>query len=195
MTAQSSPPPFEENLPAVLAKVVSGLAAASARQGAELLGHCDPAALAPALEALQEADPERFFFNWTYPRELTTQALLTQVLGDSAEVRFLYEHHQFVLNHLAHVYSTYEGGPCSVDKAHWAVAALLGHYLHNAAIAPDYTQQYTYHLPRKVLCTQPALLGFFAGLQGLQFGNPTVFLQQMDLVARTARAGRAGPMA
>lgn len=69
-----------------------------------------------ARQAIQNNDPERFYFALMYPISQVVDGLLALELPLSDPARFLFKHSQYLERHLAAIFSRFEGGACSVDK-------------------------------------------------------------------------------
>lgn len=54
--------------------------------------------------------------------------------------------------------------------------ALLRFYTEGREISLDRTQQYTFHLPRTVLCEHAEIVEFFQALRSLYYGLPDSYI-------------------
>lgn len=127
-------------------------------------------------------------FDILFASELTgvVEAVIAGVTKNPSAV-FLVLHHEFVYAHVSKMIEDAEGHPCSADKASTIVGALYRHLMVGDAIAFNYEQQYTYHLPKKIFKTQTEIVGFFEGLQNLYYGNPDRYLNEILKVRRVLK--------
>ena len=87
------------------------------------------------------------------------------------ELKLFYSYYDFIRNHIKTIVKMKEGSSCSSDKAGW-VLINLEHYLKTGeSIEPDYSQEYTYHLPKIVLNDTNTIYKFFKSLISLYYGN------------------------
>lgn len=54
----------------------------------------------------------------------------------------------------------------------------------------DFTQEYTFHLPKKVLNNEAAILAFFDALMALYQGRPEAYLDQLAQLMEPANTGQ-----
>lgn len=132
-----------------------------------------------ASEALQEGDPQAYFYAFRYPFEQIEQGLLRSYSPD-AKVGFVFEQYRFIKAHLRTLFETYEGSSCCADKARAVINAWL-RFLHTGKpIVWNRQQQYTFHLPGTVLTTHESIQAFFEALTRLYHGRPDLYLAFMQ---------------
>jgi hypothetical protein len=139
-----------------------------------------------AREAIQDNDSERFYFALMYPLSQVVDGLLSAELPDSDSARFLFKHSEFVERNLSGIFSKFEGRACSADKASTVIRSLLRFFREGREISFDRTQQYTYHLPKMVLCEHAEIVAFFQALHALYYGQADAYIACM--AAMSARA-------
>lgn len=135
-----------------------------------------------AVEALRERKIDEFFYALQYPFENMVRGLLETELPDKPAAQFLMMHSQFVEGHLEALIKKYEGWPCCADKSQTMMGYLLRFFLTDEPIVFDFTQEYTFHLPKKVLNTHESLVEFFTGLRHLYYGDPEHYLKALAKV-------------
>lgn len=141
--------------------------------------------------ALATRNPEHFRLHASYPLERVIQTLLKQGLGDNTSAVFLFGQYRFVEGHFKELYTQLEGSACCADKSRWATRALARHFLDGKPIVADFSQEYTFHLPKRVLNTQESILAFFDALRSLYAGRPQKYLTVLDSLYKTAAAAGA----
>jgi len=140
-----------------------------------------------ALEALRNGEPENFHTFLLYPLSQAVEGLLSTELG-SEEAKFLVKHYRFVESHFERLIVKFEGRACCADKSRTILKRLLTFLTTGNEIAFDYTQQYTYHLPRCIFTTHADIVMFFKGLHNLYYGNPDQYLEALNELEPRARA-------
>lgn len=141
-----------------------------------------------ALQGLRDGDVEAVNQQLLYPLSRAVDGLLASEL-DTEEARFLVKHYRFVESHFERLIRQFDGLACCADKSRTILTRLLRLLTHGTPIAFDYSQQFTYHLPRCIFTTQEDIVVFFKGLHGLYYGNPDGYLQA--LAAQTPKAQAA----
>lgn len=127
-----------------------------------------------AVEHAKNGDYEQFTYK-LMPFQQVIEGTAMQVTGDH-RAQFILLHHEFIENHLSRIFTMAEGSPCSVDKSGSVLYALFRHFLEGQKIFFNYEQQFTYHLPSKVLKNQEECLKFFDGIYDLYYGNCSKYL-------------------
>lgn len=136
--------------------------------------------------ALAQRNPEHFRLFALYPLESLIGALSDDVLGGHGPAKFLFTQYRFVETHFKEVFRRLEGNTCCADKSRWVTRALARHLLDGTPIHADFNQQYTFHLPSKVLNTQESILDFFEALRFLHAGQPERYLKALSAVHQVA---------
>lgn len=86
---------------------------------------------------------------------------------------YLYE---FVSIHVVNLIQKIEGSPCSHDKSSWVLNVLEKYLKTGIETVPNYQQEYTFHLPKKVFTSTEDIHEFFKALSRLYYGNPDNYL-------------------
>lgn len=134
-----------------------------------------PAAQA-AIAAIRAGDTKRFYFAWQYPVSRVIDGLLaTEFPGKSQDIRFLFRESQFVEGHIRGLIEKFEGGACAADKTRTVMRTILRYLKTGKEIGYDYGQEYTFHLPQRVLTDHQTTLDYFKALQSLCYGRPEPF--------------------
>lgn len=101
------------------------------------------------------------------------------------ELRMFYSHYDFVRNHITTIIKMKEGHACSADKAGWVLFNLECYLKTGQAREPDYSQKYTYHLPKIVLNDTDTIYKFFKALMSLYYGdNKQYFLMYNQFIIK-----------
>lgn len=160
-----------------LASLLSGICASQDREFQVKLAELKAnGQFKDALKALDQLDPGSFDHSFTWPMEALLRSLLSHRMAPHSEAGFLFEQHRYIVNHLTQIYVSFEGSVCSADKARWALRALARHFVEGLPIEVNLSQEYTFHLPERVLNTQDSLVKMFRALRRLHHGNPDLYL-------------------
>lgn len=101
------------------------------------------------------------------------------------ELKMFYIHYDFIRNHVTAAIKMKEGNMCSADKAGFVMASLEKYLKSGEEKEPDYTQKYTFHLPKKVLNDTNTIYRFFKALIALYYGNSKdYFLMQNQFIVK-----------
>lgn len=129
------------------------------------------------IEAAHAGDFDKFYFSLQYPVAQVIEGLLAvEFPSDGFEARFLFQNSQFVECHIRGLIEKYEGRGCAADKTHAVMSAILLFLRTGKEIAFDYTQEYTFHLPKKVFKDHQLTMQFFKSLPHLYYGKPDLYL-------------------
>lgn len=135
--------------------------------------------------AVQSEDVDGFYFGLIFPLSEMIDGLLTKELPQSHEARFLFKHARFVETQFQKLFEKYEGSACCADKSRTVLRHLLVFFKTAVPVSFDYTQQYTYHLPKRVFITHEEIVSFFDAIYRLYYGNIDPFLTHIaDLKLR-----------
>ncbi|PKM47065.1 MAG: hypothetical protein CVV05_01360 [Gammaproteobacteria bacterium HGW-Gammaproteobacteria-1] len=166
--------------------VLGGILGMSAREDEEAYhAVADNQVVQRAVDYAREGKYEEFGLLFVGQIERVIDGLLASVTND-AEAQFLIKHGCFVEEHFKRLIQRYEGMPCCADKSRTIMRSLIVFYLEGKPICFDYSQEYTYHLPKKIFKAQEEILGFAKGLHQLFYGNPDLYLEQLRSVMATA---------
>lgn len=149
------------------------------------------AAMKAASEAIRAANPERFYFGLTYPMNQQVDGLFAQEFPETTpDFRFLFKHSDFVKSHLRGIFEKFEGSACCADKTRTLMRALAVFLRDGKPIAFDYAQEYTFHLPARVLKSHDEIFTFFKAVQRLYYGRFDMYVEALSVMhARMASGG------
>lgn len=132
-----------------------------------------------SLETARARKYEEFYYALIYPFEQLVDAIVQKALPESHQAQFLMKNSEFVESHFVTLIKKYEGSACSADKSRAILSHLLVFFVTGKKIEFDYSQEYTYHLPKKIFTTHEEILGFFDGVQRLYHGRPDEYLKAL----------------
>ncbi len=135
-----------------------------------------------AIECIKEDNPEHFHLFMTYPIERFVDGMLSREMPQSRDGQFLFKEAGFIESHFEKLIDKHEGGACCADKSRSIMRALARYFLKGQPIAFDYTQEYTYHLPKLIFKTHDDIVGFFEALKHLYFGSPDLYLNALQKI-------------
>lgn len=162
--------------------VLSGILAAADKDNASAFATIsENIAAKKALLAVQNGNPEDFWFLLAYPMQNLLDGAVASVTKNQYAA-FLFKHYDFVESHLSKLFETKEGSPCSADKSRAVICGLAQHFLSGKEIEFNYSGEYTYHLPKLILTTHAEIIAFFEALVSLHHGNPKKYLTQIQLI-------------
>lgn len=134
-------------------------------------------AVQKAVEGVRQDSLSSFYFSLIYPLSNMVDGLLAKELPLSRDAQFLFKHSEFVESHFLALIVKFEGSACSSDKSKTVLRRLLGYLKTGEEITFDYTQEYTYHLPKRVFTDHGEITRFFAALRQLYHGNSEQFIK------------------
>jgi len=132
-----------------------------------------------ALEAVEAGNIENFYFGFVRPFNQVVDGLLAKALPHATRAHFLFRCSSFVESHLCNAFVRAEGRACSTDKARTVMRALLRFIVTGKPVAFDYGQQYTYHLPQRILRSHDDIVAFYDALETLYYGNPAPYVKML----------------
>jgi len=124
-------------------------------------------------------DIEEFYFGLIYPFEEYISGLVRSEISNNRDVVFIFQNSQFIENHFVKLIETIEGSACSADKSRTILKRLFDFYKNGNKINFDYTQEYTFHLPKIVFKTHENIIEFYEGLKNLYYGNNEKYLKAL----------------
>lgn len=124
----------------------------------------------------QNLDPGSFHFSLCNPIQQMVDAVVEGEFPHNRNAQFLMAHSQFIEGHLDSIFTKFEGSACSHDKTRAVLAHLLMFFLQGKRVEFDYEQQYTFHLPKKVLKDHDSIIAMFEALHHFYYGSPERFL-------------------
>ena len=121
-------------------------------------------------------DINEFYFGLIYPFEIFISGLIKSEISNNEDVTFILKNSQFVENNFRYWIERIEGMSCCADKSRAILRRLLDFYKSGNRIDFDYTQEYTFHLPKVIFKTHESIIDFYNGVKSLKYGNPTKYL-------------------
>lgn len=138
--------------------------------------------LQSAVQDIRRGDVKAVYFKVLRPVEQLIGGMVREEFAHdvSGELSFLVRHCNWITNMVRHLFEHVEGSACCADKARTVVAAIAMHLVNEREIRFDYTQEYTFHLPAKVLKSQQDVMSYFRALRSLSLGNPGPYIRCLD---------------
>lgn len=124
-------------------------------------------------------DIDEFYFGLVYPHDQFLHGLIMSEISIDKDVAFILKHSQFIDSHFLYWIEKTEGSACCADKSRNILRQLVNFYKTGERIEFDYTQEYTFHLPKSNFTTHEIIIEFYEGLKGLNYGNPTKYLSAL----------------
>ncbi len=173
-------PKFVDEIPSVLAAMLEA-GDAKNREASHLLRPFMNEELVQ--RAISRLDPSVFRLSVSFPLEGAVNGMLKDSLpGASGKALFLFQHADFVEHHAQWLITREEGHACCADKSRTVLRALARYLVMGEKAQFDFTQEHTYHLPKRVLHTQAQLVAFFNAVYRLYYGNPEAYLKFLATV-------------
>lgn len=136
---------------------------------------------------------KEFYFGLVYPYTgKFLPGLINKEISTNSDVGFILINSQFIESHFRHLISDVEGHTCCADKSRVIMNRLLDFYRDGTKIEFDYTQKYTYHLPKTIFKTHEDIVSFYEGLRSLYYGNPEAYLKELAKVVCPMKTGETG---
>ena len=140
-----------------------------------------------AFELAQNGRYEEFYFALQYPFDEMVDALIDSAVPHGQEARFLMKHAQFVEGQFEKIIEKNEGTACCVDNSRFIMRSLFNHFTTGKEIELNRSQEYTYHLPKKVFTTHEQIVGFFDGVMRLYYGQYEPYIKALSVVLESAK--------
>jgi len=121
-------------------------------------------------------DVNEFYLGLIYPFEKFISGLIKSEISKNEDVIFILKNSQYIENNFRYWIEKIEGMACCADKSRTILRRLLDFYKINERIDFDYTQEYTFHLPKVIFKTHESIIEFYEGVKSLKYGNPTKYL-------------------
>ena len=128
--------------------------------------------------------PEEFFFSLLYPFKKFASGLIKAEISNNEDIEFIYMHSQFVERHFQNVIHDIEGFACCADKSRTIIKKLTNWFLNDEKIKFDYTQKYTFHLPKKIFKTHDEIVKFYEGIKAFYYGNPLKYMERLLIIKK-----------
>lgn len=172
--------------------VLEAMLQSSDREGQALYAQIyDEPMIQKAREAAQNQDSDGFFFALGYPLQKMVDAVIAGEFPSNQNAQFLMANSRFIECHLDRIFTRFEGSACSHDKTRAVMKAAMRFFTSAKPIEFDYTQEFTYHLPKKVLKDHDSIINFITSLNYLLYGNPDRYLVAMQNILAQMAAARA----
>lgn len=134
------------------------------------------------------SSPEQFWHSFTYPVSKVISTLIKQEAVHKEELLFLYKRYSYINSHFRELFSNIEGGPCCADKSRTMILCLANYFKTGKDFELNYNQEYTFHLPNKILKTQEDILEYFNALWALYYGHSEKYLHQTIKIMQSIKA-------
>lgn len=171
--------------------VLEAMLLGSAREGQMLYAEIyDVPMIQKARAAAQAHNPDGFYFALGYPLQKIIDAVVESEFPRNENAQFLMANSHFIENHLDRIFTRFEGSACSHDKTRTVIKHLMRFFTTEKPIEFDYTQEYTFHLPKKVLKDHDSITAFVTSLHHLYYGNPDRYLVAMQSIIAQAAASK-----
>ena len=122
---------------------------------------------------------EEFYFALIYPYNKFLDGFVAIRFNGDRKARWLFTHHGYIENHFQKIIIQHEGSPCCADKSKTIVESIARFLLKGTEIVWDYSQEYTFHLPKKVFATHSSIIDFYDALVSLYYGNNEKYLEYL----------------
>lgn len=132
-----------------------------------------------ASKAIELGNLEAWYFGFQYPLKRLERGLLNAKLSNP-KARFVFEELSFIETYLKRLFRDYEGSFACADKMRMVLRSWVRHLQTNKPIVWDYEQEYTYHLPQRILRTHKDIAVFFQAVYQLRYGNITPYYQMVE---------------
>jgi hypothetical protein len=94
-------------------------------------------------------DYDDFYYKFIYPYDNFMDSLIQETISKNQDVRFIFTHSDFFEAHYLTIIEQAEGVVYCADKSSTILRALINFFITSKEIEFDYTQEYTFHLPKK----------------------------------------------
>jgi len=132
-----------------------------------------------AIKTLQSGDYEQLEYSIKRPIDGYLAGLIRSEIADCDRVVFIISNYRFVENHFETLINKIEGMACCADKSRSIMRALIKFLVTGENIEFDYSQEYTYHLPRGVFKDHDSIVSFFRSLEFLYYGKSEQYIRQL----------------
>ena len=163
-----------------IAEALGGLLEAISKEGVGLYRNLAGTNLvSKAAAAARNGDPEIFYLSLQYDLDQLLSGVVETEIPGKRDAHFLMLKSQFVGSHMDKLFRRYEGWPCSHDKTKTVMRSLMKFFKTGEKIQFNYNNEFTYHLPAKVLNEHDQIIAYFNALQHLYYGNPEHYFTVM----------------
>lgn len=168
--------------------IITSLFASIAKDNIDLANACKGDPFIDEAIKKYEDGPEEMFFSFGHKLDSLVDGVLLLANPEiSSKEKFLFAKYDFVDSQLCKLFERVEGSACSADKSRTIIRLLVHHFKSGELIELNYSQEYTYHLPKKILRTHDEILSFFNGIFGLYYGNFEPYLNCLKEISLGAK--------
>ncbi len=128
---------------------------------------------------------EEFYLGLIYPHEQFISGLIKSEISNNRDVIHLFKNSNTIEHHFRYWIEKKEGSACCADKTRTILKRLVKFYKTGEKIEFDYTQEYTFHLPKVVFKTHESIINFYEGVKHLQYGNPIAYLNEINALLKS----------
>lgn len=121
-----------------------------------------------------------FHYGFVYPYQQFLNGFISVEISKKQEIKFLLINSEYVQHHIEKIIEMHEGSAYCADKSGTIMRGLYNWYKDEKMIEWDYTQEYTFHLPKKVFREHTDIVNFFKALQNLYYGNSQSYLLELQ---------------
>lgn len=140
-----------------------------------------------AREQINKRNTEDFYYLFLYPTGRPLQGFLESEMPGNHNAQFLFQHGEFIECHYRNLFERIEGSACCADKSRTIMRGLARFLLDGKEIVFDYTQEYTYHLPKKIFNNHKSIVDFFESIYALYYGKFDKFIFEIRNVIESAK--------
>lgn len=118
-----------------------------------------------------------FYFRVIYPHKQYISGLIKVEISTNPNIEYILQNLQYIENHFVYWIEKKEGSSCCYDKTKHILKQLYCFYKDGTKIEFDYSQEYTYHLPKEIFKSHEEIIEFYEGIRDLSCGNPEKYLK------------------
>lgn len=101
---------------------------------------------------------------------------------DAGRLSTLFVATSFFESHLTQLFTKFEGNYCCVDKARCVLSKVARFYFDGTRINFNNNQEFTFHVPDKILKDHDEVIEYIESLHNLYYGKPDKFLTLMGVM-------------
>lgn len=120
--------------------------------------------------------PDEFNLFILYPWRNFIDEYLNANVSSNREVIFIYKNYNLIESHISHLIEKFEGRACSADKSRTIINSIIKFFEKGKEIEFNYNQEYTFHLPKRILNTHEEIIEMYKGIKDLLYGDPDKYL-------------------
>lgn len=150
-----------------LASIISGLSGAISEENKRFYASLVPDHMKKEADNIRAMSPRSFFHAFVNPFDDFIEGMVRTHIGDNNDLVFLYQNSQFVEWHFERLIEKIDGSACCADRSGTIMSALARSFSTGERIEFDYSQEYTFHLPKTVFKTHEEIMDFYAGIKNM----------------------------